>query len=74
MVKIVRPVCEASAVGTTCPPRLLTLAPSTRHDTYGILCAAMPPMVRLCGTFTVPDGEIESVTLVRLHPIAKNSS
>jgi hypothetical protein len=22
--------------------------------------------------FTVPDGEIESVTLVRLHPIEKN--
>ena len=38
MVKMVRPLCDASAVGTIYPPLLLTLLPSTRQDTYGVLC------------------------------------
>ena len=45
-----------------------------RQEMYGLVCTATPPMVRLYGTFTVPDGEIESVTLVRLHPIEKKPS
>ena len=45
-----------------------------RQEMCGLVCTATPATVRLYGMFTMPDGEIESVTLVRLHPIERNPS